>query len=101
VKIPLDLEMLKVAAKEYAAELSAKPIPILYGVTDGKAVGTFVEAGFKAYLSERYTHIAGNASAGIDFPSLNVDLKVTSVKQPQSSCPLPSGYSSLHPRLVR
>ena len=29
----------------------------------------------------------GNAASGIDFPDLNVDLKATSISQPQSSCP--------------
>ena len=33
------------------------------------------------------TPMRGNAARGIDFPELNVDLKVTSVRQPQSSCP--------------
>ena len=31
-----------------------------------------------------------NSASGIDFPSLDVDMKVTSVTQPQSSCPFKS-----------
>jgi len=45
----------------------------------------------------------GNAANGLDFPGLDVDIKVTSIKQPQSSCPFRSirqkvyglGYSLL------
>ena len=84
---PLSLETLKTAAVEYTVYLSATGIDPLYGVTDGKAVGTYVEANFNVFIAERYAHIAGNAAKGIDFPALEVDLKVTSIKQPQSSCP--------------
>ncbi len=41
---PLTLAALKVTATEYSKLLSATPVPALYGVTDGKAVGTYVEA---------------------------------------------------------
>ncbi|MEV4548665.1 hypothetical protein [Nonomuraea wenchangensis] len=84
---PLSLPTLKLAATAFAADLSAKDIPELYGVTDGKAVGTHVEAAFNRYITLHYEHIPGNAAKGIDFPDLDVDLKVTSIKQPQSSCP--------------
>jgi len=61
----------------------------LYGVTDGKAVGTFIEQKFKAFLQEKYDVVIGNSASGIDLPStdINTDIKVTSIKQPQSSCP--------------
>lgn len=61
----------------------------LYGVTDGKAVGTFVEQAFKTFLAENYTVALGNAAMGIDLPAADIltDIKVTSVRQPQSSCP--------------
>lgn len=87
MQTPLTIESLEVAAREYATELTVTPIPSLYGVTDGKAVGTFVEAGFNNFITERHEHVPGNAAKGIDFPVLNVDLKVTSIRQPQSSCP--------------
>lgn len=32
----------------------------------------------------------GNVANGLDFPGLEVDIKVTSIKQPQSSCPFRS-----------
>lgn len=63
---------------------SHHPEPLLYGVTDGKAVGTYLEQKFRLYLQERYEFLAGNSASGIDFPQLFVDIKVTSVKQPLS-----------------
>ena len=59
----------------------------LFGVTDGKAVGTIVEHLFKDYLVQRYDLTIGNSANGLDLPSINTDIKVTSIKQPQSSCP--------------
>jgi len=58
-------------------------------VTDGKAVGTLIEAAFQQHLNEKFELEIGNAASGIDLPSLDIltDIKVTSIKQPQSSCP--------------
>jgi len=67
--------------------LSDRQIAELYGITDGKAVGTYVEQAFNRYLTAKYSYTAGSAASGIDFPELEVDIKVTSIKQPQSSCP--------------
>jgi hypothetical protein len=64
--------------------------PSLYGVTDGKAIGTYLEHKFKVSLNGKYDFEPGNSASGIDFPSLLIDMKVTSVKQPQSSCPFQS-----------
>lgn len=83
----LTLESLKTAARNFCSELIITQIHNLYGVTDGKAVGTYVESTFNQYLSSRYEYTLGSAALGIDFPGLEVDLKVTSIKQPQSSCP--------------
>ena len=67
-------------------------IPELFGVTDGKAVGTIIEHKFKQQLSAKYSVELGNSANGIDLPgkSINTDIKVTSIKQPQSSCPFKS-----------
>ncbi len=59
----------------------------LYGVTDGKAIGTFVEHLFQRFLGERYDTPVGNSASGLDLPSVNTDIKVTSLNRPQSSCP--------------
>ena len=56
-------------------------------LNDGKAVGTYVEQAFNNYLGKKYLYTPGSAASGIDFPELEVDLKVTSIRQPQSSCP--------------
>jgi len=84
---PLTLDLFRKAAREFADELASMPLPSLFGATDGKAVGTKVEAMFKTHLQARYDLTVGNAASGLDFPSLNLDLKVTSHRQPQSSCP--------------
>jgi len=83
----LSLAILKTAAKEFVAGLSNVPIPELYGVDNGKTVGTYVEHAFNAYLKKRYDYAPGSSAKGIDFPELEVDLKVTSIEKPQSSCP--------------
>ena len=84
---PLTLDTLKMAARAYSVVLAHEGVEALYGVTDGKAVGTYVETRFKDFIDERYEHTRGSAAKGMDFPGLNVDLKVTSIRQPQSSCP--------------
>ena len=59
----------------------------IYGTTDGKAIGTYLEHKFQNYLQKNFIYEQGNSAKGIDFPELKVDMKVTSIKQPQSSCP--------------
>lgn len=83
----LTLPNLKSAARHYCQQLTEREVESLYGVTDGKAVGTYVEQSLREYLQVRYTFVSGNSAKGIDFPELGVDLKVTSIRQPQSSCP--------------
>lgn len=85
--LPLTIEALCLEARNFADIESVHAEPVLFGVTDGKAVGTYLEHKFRAFLTARYTFIAGNSANGIDFPELGVDMKVTSVNQPQSSCP--------------
>ena len=43
----LTLSSLKTSAKDFAHGLSNEAIPDLYGATDGKAVGTYVEQKFR------------------------------------------------------
>jgi hypothetical protein len=65
-------------------------------VTDGKALGTHLEHRFRHYLDARYTFATGNSAKGIDFPSLDLDIKVTSIRQPQSSCPYKSARQKIY-----
>lgn len=92
----LSLESLKSEACLFAEAESIFPEPKLYGVTDGKAVGTYLEHKFRIYLEEKYTFTLGNSASGIDFPELNIDMKVTSIKQPQSSCPYKSARQKIY-----
>lgn len=91
----LTTEILKIEAQAFAVVESQHHEPALYGVTDGKAVGTYFEHKFRAYLRERYEYRHGSSAKGIDFPELDVDMKVTSIRQPQSSCPFRSGRQKI------
>lgn len=96
VRPELTLPTLKSSAKAFAHQLSSEPIPDLYGTTDGKAVGTYVEQKFRHYLADLYTFIPGNSASGIDLPELEVDLKATSITQPQSSSPFKSASQKVY-----
>jgi len=95
MKPPLTVDLLCTEANLFAQTESQHGDSNIYGVTDGKAVGTYVELKFRKYLSEKYTYTVGNAAKGIDFPDLSVDMKVTSKKQPQSSCPFRSARQKI------
>src|SRR5438876_12193374 len=95
MKQELSVDFLCAEAEVFAATESAYPEPSLYGVTDGKAVGTYFEHKFKAYLQLKYGYREGSSAKGIDFPELDVDLKVTSVRQPQSSCRFKSAHQQI------
>lgn len=86
-KKKLSTKELIVCAKDFCAQESKKGYSELYGVTDGKAIGTFVEHSFQQYLQNRYDIEIGSSAGGLDLPSINTDIKVTSIRQPQSSCP--------------
>lgn len=86
-KTRLTIARLPEAAKLYCQEAEQLNHKELVGVTDGKAVGTHVEQSFKTFLSSRYSLTVGNAAKGLDLPGINTDIKVTSARQPQSSCP--------------
>ena len=93
--ITLTIETLCSEATIFSATESQHSEPTLYGVTDGKAIGTYLEKKFRLYLQEQYEFIAGNSASGTDFPGLLVDMKVTSIKQPQSSCPFKSARQKI------
>jgi hypothetical protein len=96
MKAALTVKTLITEAALFAVAESKHGEPALYGITDGKAVGTYLEHKFTAYLMEKYSFAGGNSASGIDIPSLNVDIKVTSIKQPQSSCPFTSGRQKIY-----
>lgn len=93
---PLTLDALKTEATDFLKIMNQKSIPELFGITDGKAVGTYVEHAFHIYLQQQFDYIRGSSANGIDFPQLEVDLKVTSIRQPQSSCPFRSASQKVY-----
>ena len=93
---PLTVETLREAAAAFSGLESGRPERALFGVTDGKRIGTYFERKFEAYLTERYAYDVGNAAHGIDFPGLDVDMKVTSINQPQSSCPFRAARQKIY-----
>ena len=94
--LSLSIETIRVEAAKFS-ELESQHLEVsLYGVTDGKAVGTYLEHKFKNYLAANYNFVTGNSASGIDFPELLVDMKVTRIKQPQSSCPFKSARQKIY-----
>jgi len=85
----LNIKKLVSSAKLFCKEESIYANKDLFGVTDGKAVGTYVEHKFQALLESKYKYERGSSARGIDLPgkAINTDIKVTFIKQPQSSCP--------------
>lgn len=92
----LTLDLLKQEARAFADGERTHAEPKLYGVTDGKAVGGYLEAKFQNRLAEKYDYTKGNAATGLDLPSLNTDIKTTSIKQPQSSSPFRSARQKIY-----
>ena len=89
MKQKLELGMLISEAKNFCEKEAKVNHTQIIGITDGKAVGTYIEHKFKQYLKEKYEFTIGNSASGIDLPDVNIntDIIVTSIKQPQSSCP--------------
>lgn len=92
----LTIDSLKFEAGRFARRESRHHESSLFGVTDGKAIGTYLEHKFQQVLHARYIFLEGSSAAGIDFPELHVDMKTTSIKQPQSSCPFRSARQKIY-----
>jgi hypothetical protein len=88
-KVKLTIPKLIEEAQIFCVDQSKFQHKELFGVTDGKAVGTLIEQKFQAHLKSKYDLTIGSSAKGIDLPSEDIltDIKVTSNKQPQSSCP--------------
>lgn len=96
-KLPeLTLDDLKREAAKFSHAESQHAEPNLFGVTDGKAVGTYLEQKFQGYLLDMFAYPKGSSAKGIDFPGLDVDIKVTSIRQPQSSCPFKNARQKIY-----
>ena len=92
----LTIALLRTEAAAFARAESKYQEPSLFGVTDGKAVGTYLEHKFQTHLQSVYAYARGCSAKGIDFPELGVDIKVTSIRQPQSSCPFKSARQKIY-----
>ena len=92
----LTLPLLQREAGVFSQRESVHDEPSIYGATDGKAIGTYFEHKFQAVLKSRYNFQPGSSARGIDFPDLEVDMKVTSLRQPQSSCPFKSARQKIY-----
>lgn len=92
MKKKLTIDNLIAEAKAFCEKESKYENKDLFGVTDGKAVGTFIEHKFTDHLQATYNVTIGSSANGIDMPldDINTDIKVTSIEQPQSSCPFRS-----------
>lgn len=97
MKEKLTTDKLKAEAKAFCIAESKIKNESLYGVTDGKAVGTHIEHKFQHLLTSKYDTIIGSSATGIDLPSDDIftDIKVTSIKQPQSSCPFKNAQQKI------
>lgn len=94
----LDLGNLRSMAREFCASMETSRIPELYGLDNGKTIGTFIEHRFKDYLAQSYIFESGSSASGIDLPSavLNTDIKTTKSTQPQSSCPYKNAKQKIY-----
>ncbi len=98
MKPVLTIENLIKEAEKFCSFMSEENHIELLGITDGKAVGTYVEHRFQQYLLEHYIVTVGNSAKGIDFPDehIQTDIKVTSIIQPQSSCPFKNARQKIY-----
>lgn len=95
MKKELTIENLLKEAKKFVEIESKYSEPAIYGSTDGKAIGTYLEHKFVTYLDQKFTYLKGNSAKGVDLPSVEVDIKVTSINQPQSSSPFKSARQKI------
>jgi hypothetical protein len=98
MKEKLIIKKLIAEAELFCREESSFQNEDLYGVTDGKAVGTYIEHKFQETLRKKYKYNSGSSARGIDFPEkeINTDMKITSIVQPQSSCPFKDARQKIY-----
>jgi hypothetical protein len=83
-------------ASTFSASQSKTPEKSLFGVTDGKAVGMFLEHKFRDYLKSRYQFDEGSSDSDIAFPGLLVDVKTTCISKSESFCPFKSARQKVY-----
>jgi len=95
-KIDLTIPLLCKEAEDFAILESKYFESSIFGTTDGKAIGTYLEHKFQKYLHSKYNYKEGSSAKGVDFPELKVDMKVTSIRQPQSSSSFKSARQKVY-----
>lgn len=65
-KEKLTIEKLIKEAQIFCIEQSKFRHQELYGVTDGKAVGTLIEHQFQTHLNEKYEVLVGSSARGMN-----------------------------------
>lgn len=98
MKAKLTIKKLIEEAQTFCKLMSQENHSELIGVTDGKAVGTYVEHKFQQYLANKFKVTIGSSAKGIDLPdeNINTDIKVTSITQPQSSSPFKNARQKIY-----
>ncbi len=98
MKPKLTIDALIKEAKAFCERESNFDNKDLFGVTDGKAVGTFIEHKFTDHLEKNYDVEIGSSANAIDIPSgdISTDIKVTSIEQPKSSCPFKNARQKIY-----
>jgi hypothetical protein len=94
MKKPLTHTELISTAKEFCLEEHV--YSELFGITDGKAIGTFIEQVFRKRLETLYVMDLGSSALGLDLPTVETDIKVTSISQQQSSSPFRSARQKVY-----
>ncbi len=92
----LNTKELVISAKAFCSQESGHYREELYGITDGKKIGTIVEHLFQDYLSQHFEMKVGSSANGLDLPSVETDIKVTSINKPQSSCPFDNSLQKIY-----
>ena len=83
----MTIQDMKIEAIKFGKIMSSENHSTLIGINDGKKVGTYIEHRFQEFVSKKYEINVGNSARGIDLPSVQTDIKSTSILNPQSSCP--------------
>ena len=72
MKPVLTIDKLIESARRFCEIESKENHVELIGVTDGKAVGTYVEHKFQHFLQSRYIVDVGSSAKGIDLPGADI-----------------------------
>jgi len=83
----LDLRSYFDTVAEFCAEIESRTVPEDKSDTS-KRIGTYFEKELREWFEEKHGFVSeGSVAEGIDLPAFNIDVKMTSNRQPQSSSP--------------